>query len=43
MVLGIIAFGMTMVMILGEIDLSVGSIAAFSCAFGGLFVDSNLR
>ena len=41
MVLGIIAFGMTMVMILGEIDLSVGSIAAFSCAFGGLFVDSN--
>jgi len=28
-------------MILGEIDLSVGSIAAFSCAFGGLFVDSN--
>ena len=40
MVLGIIAFGMTMVMILGEIDLSVGSIAAFSCAFGGLFVDS---
>ena len=30
MVLGIIAFGMTMVMILGEIDLSVGSIAAFS-------------
>ena len=41
MVLGIIAFGMTMVMILGEIDLSVGSIAAFSCAFGGMFVDSN--
>jgi ribose/xylose/arabinose/galactoside ABC-type transport system permease subunit len=41
MVLGIIAFGMTMVMILGEIDLSVGSIAAFSCAFGGIFVDSN--
>ena len=41
MVLGIIAFGMTMVMILGEIDLSVGSIAAFSCAFGGLFVDTN--
>ena len=40
MVLGIIAFGMTMVMIVGEIDLSVGSIAAFSCAFGGLFVDS---
>ncbi len=40
MVLGIIAFGMTIVMILGEIDLSVGSIAAFSCAFGGLFVDS---
>ena len=40
MVLGIIAFGMTMVMILGEIDLSVGSIAAFSCAFGGLFVNS---
>jgi ribose/xylose/arabinose/galactoside ABC-type transport system permease subunit len=29
-----------MVMILGEIDLSVGSIAAFSCAFGGLFVNS---
>ena len=41
MVLGIIAFGMTMVMILGEIDLSVGSIAAFSCAFGGLFVNSD--
>ena len=40
MVLGIIAFGMTMVMILGEIDLSVGSIAAFSCAFGGMFVES---
>ena len=40
MVLGIIAFGMTMVMIVGEIDLSVGSIAAFSCAFGGLFVES---
>ena len=40
MVLGMIAFGMTIVMILGEIDLSVGSIAAFSCAFGGLFVDS---
>jgi len=40
MVIGIIAFGMTIVMILGEIDLSVGSIAAFSCAFGGLFVDS---
>lgn len=40
MVLGIIAFGMTMVMIVGEIDLSVGSIAAFSCAFGGIFVDS---
>ena len=41
MVLGIISFGITMVMIVGEIDLSVGSIAAFSCAFGGLFVDSN--
>ncbi len=41
MVLGIIAFGLTMVMIVGEIDLSVGSIAAFSCAFGGMFVDSN--
>lgn len=41
MVLGIIAFGMTMVMILGEIDLSVGSIAAFSCAFGGMFVETN--
>ncbi|MDA1284277.1 MAG: ABC transporter permease, partial [Proteobacteria bacterium] len=41
MVLGIISFGITIVMIVGEIDLSVGSIAAFSCAFGGLFVDSN--
>ena len=41
MVLGIISFGITMVMIVGEIDLSVGSIAAFSCAFGGMFVDSN--
>ncbi len=38
-VIGVIALGMTLVMIVGEIDLSVGSVAAFSGMVGAQFVD----
>lgn len=37
-VIGIIALGMTLVMIVGEIDLSVGSVAAFAGMVGAQFV-----
>ncbi len=35
---GIVAVGLTMVLIVGEIDLSVGSIMSFSLVAGGLFL-----
>jgi len=38
-VIGIISLGMTLVMIVGEIDLSVGSVAAFAGMAGAQFVD----
>jgi len=40
-VIGIISLGMTLVMIAGEIDLSVGSVAAFSGMVGAQFVDGD--
>ena len=40
-VIGIISLGMTLVMIVGEIDLSVGSVAAFAGMVGAQFVDSD--
>ncbi len=36
----IIAFGMTMVVISGEIDLSVAGVAALSCVAGAMFLDT---
>lgn len=38
-VVGILAVGMTVVLIAGEVDLSVGSVAAFAGMVGALFVD----
>lgn len=38
-VIGIIAMGMTTVLIAGEVDLSVGSVMAFSAMFGATLVD----
>ena len=40
-VIGIISLGMTLVMIAGEIDLSVGSVAAFAGMAGAQFVDGD--
>lgn len=37
---GIVAYGMTMVVISGEIDLSVAGAAALSCVVGATFLDS---
>jgi ribose/xylose/arabinose/galactoside ABC-type transport system permease subunit len=38
-IVGLVAVGMTFVMITGEIDLSVGSIMSLSLVMGGLFLD----
>ncbi len=40
-VIGVISLGMTLVMIAGEIDLSVGSVAAFAGMAGAQFVDGD--
>lgn len=40
---GIIAFAMTMVIIMGEIDLSVGSLVAFCCCVNAYVVDKTME
>ena len=40
-VTGVMALGLTLVLIAGEIDISVASISIFAAVFGGLFIKYN--